>query len=85
MEKFEIKENTGSMFKNDYKKDNEKAPDYKGKCNVDGTEKEMAMWVSKTKDGKPYFSVRFSEVWVSDDRDVSPGDGVEDKGDNLPF
>ena len=36
----EQKDNTGAIFKNDFKK-TETQPDYKGKCLVDGKEKEI--------------------------------------------
>ena len=55
----EQKDNTGAIFKNDYKK-TDSQPDYKGKCLVDGKEKEVAMWLNQSKAGKKYFSVKFS-------------------------
>ena len=54
--------NTGAIFKNDKKSDN--APDYKGKINVDGKEKEIALWVKTSKDGsKTFFSAKISEPY----------------------
>ena len=42
----EIKNNKGSIFKNDYKtKDTH--PDYKGKMVVDGVNKDIAVWFNK--------------------------------------
>lgn len=80
----ENKTNTGSIFKNNYKKaDNH--PDYKGKVNVNGKEMEVAMWVRKTQNGESFFSASFSEPYVAPEtmerRPVS--DEMED--DDLPF
>lgn len=45
--------NTGVLFKNE--SDNEKAPVYKGKINVDGKEYELAAWIREAKSGKGKF------------------------------
>ena len=45
--------NRGSLFRND-KRGNERAPDYTGKCTVDGVEMRIAAWV-KESPGKPKF------------------------------
>jgi uncharacterized protein (DUF736 family) len=54
--------NSGAIFKNEKKADNH--PDYKGKINVDGVDKEIALWLKTSKDGKTkYFSVKVSEPY----------------------
>lgn len=58
----ETKINTGAIFKND-KKNSDKHPDYKGKINVDGKEKEISLWLNTSPKGVKYFSVKISEVW----------------------
>lgn len=45
--------NSGVLFKNE--SDNEKAPNYKGKINVDGKEYELAAWIREAKSGKGKF------------------------------
>jgi hypothetical protein len=45
--------NSGVLFKNE--SDNEKAPNYKGKINVDGKEYELAAWLREAKSGKGKF------------------------------
>jgi hypothetical protein len=45
--------NSGVLFKNE--SDNEKAPVYKGKINVNGKEYELAAWVREAKSGKGKF------------------------------
>ncbi len=79
----EQKDNTGAIFKNDYKK-TETQPDYKGKAMIDGKKKELAVWVNESKEGVKYFSVKFSEPYQAE---VEAGYGhkpKEDKND-LPF
>ena len=80
MTDFEHKENTGSIFKNDYKKaDNH--PDYKGKVNANGKLMDIALWVRKSEGGKTYFSVKLSEPFVKSEQLPSE---PEDETD-LPF
>lgn len=50
--------NTGVLFKNE--SDNEKAPAYKGKINVDGKEYELAAWIREGKKGK-FMSLKVQE------------------------
>ena len=45
--------NSGVLFKNET--DNDKAPMYKGKINVDGKEYELAAWLREAKSGKGKF------------------------------
>jgi uncharacterized protein (DUF736 family) len=76
----EQKNNSGALFKND-KKANEKAPDYKGKCVVDGVEKEVAAWVKEAKNGNKYLSLQFSEPYKKPDNKGK----YEPKEDDFPF
>ena len=47
----EKRDNSGVLFKSD-KKDNERAPDYKGNIMVDGTEYWLSAWIKEGKNGK---------------------------------
>lgn len=72
--------NSGAIFKNE-KKTAENQPDYKGKINVDGVDKEIALWVRTSKEGgKQFFSAKISEVY-------KPDTPIQDeiKNDPLPF
>jgi uncharacterized protein (DUF736 family) len=75
--------NRGAIFKND-RKEKDTHPDYRGKINVDGVEKEISLWVKQSKDGKSFFSASISEPYVKDAQAEKP---IEDavKGDDLPF
>ena len=79
----EQKDNSGAIFKNDYKK-TEQQPDYKGKAMIDGKKKELAVWLNESKEGKKYFSVKFSEPYQAE---VEAGHGHKPKEekDDLPF
>jgi uncharacterized protein (DUF736 family) len=57
----ETKQNTGAIFKNEKKADTH--PDYKGTINVDGVDKEIALWVKQSAKGTTYFSVKISEPY----------------------
>ena len=47
----EKRDNSGVLFKSD-KKDNERAPDYKGNIMVDGQEYWLSAWIKEGKSGK---------------------------------
>lgn len=57
--------NKGVIFKNTYKQEGDKLPQYKGKGNYDGKDFEIALWENE-KDGKVYFSAKFSAPYVKD-------------------
>jgi len=64
MSKYEQKENTGVLFKND-RKETENHPDRTGnmlvKCPHCGNSSDMWLsgWIKKTKNGDPYLSIAF--------------------------
>ena len=57
--------NSGVLFKND-KKGNEKAPDYKGKINVNGKDYDLAGWLREGKTGN-FLSVKVSEPYKKEE------------------
>jgi len=76
----EQKPNTGAIFKNN-KKEKETHPDYRGKINVDGVEKEIALWVNTSKNGLQYFSASISEPYIVEEKHESKSEDFND----LPF
>ena len=70
-------DNTGVLFKNE--SDNEKAPAYKGKINVDGKEYELAAWIREGKKGK------FMSLKVQEPREKKPAKDFADIADDVPF
>ena len=80
----EQKNNTGAIFKNNYKK-TDSQPDYKGKAVIDGVEKEVALWLNESKNGVKYFSAAFSKPYQAE---VAAGGDEPIKktsSDDLPF
>jgi uncharacterized protein (DUF736 family) len=78
--------NKGALFTND-QKGNEKAPNYKGKLNVNGKEYEIAGWVRQGKSGS-FLSLTVSEPYQKSTITDSPKQNTYNKpketGD-LPF
>jgi uncharacterized protein (DUF736 family) len=53
---------TGLISRNDYK-EQDKHPDYKGKCEIGGKEYLIAAWIRERKDGSGKFlSMKFEEA-----------------------
>jgi hypothetical protein len=75
--------NSGVLFKNET--DNEKAPMYKGKINVDGKEYELAAWLREAKSGKG----KFLSLKVQEPRKPAKPEPkmerFEEIEDDLPF
>ena len=85
----EQKNNTGAIFKNNYKK-TDSQPDYKGKALIDGVEKEVALWLNESKNGVKYFSAAFSkpyqaEVEAGGNEDAKYDAKMSEGADDLPF
>lgn len=55
---YEIKDNSGSLFRND-KKESENHPDYKGQAVINGVPVWVAGWLKPLKDGGKYMSLSF--------------------------
>lgn len=61
----ENKDMSGVLFPERDKK-NEKGPDYRGKCVVNGKALEIAGWKKQSKNGNPYLSISFQPPYVKD-------------------
>ena len=70
--------NSGVLFKN--QSENEKAPAYKGKINVDGKDYELAAWIREGKSGK------FMSLKVQEPRQKqAPQKDFDDIEDDVPW
>lgn len=70
--------NSGVLFKN--QSENEKAPAYKGKINVDGKDYELAAWIREGKSGK------FMSLKVQEPRQKqAPQKDFDDMEDDVPW
>ena len=69
-DKYETKDMTGSLFKNDKPK-NDRSPPYTGKVKIEGKEYWINGFVNEKKDGGKYFGLTFNPV-----------DGKKEESDN---
>lgn len=49
---------SGALFKND-RKEKDTHPDYKGQCEIDGTEYWISAWLKTSKEGRKFMSLAF--------------------------
>lgn len=83
---------SGILFKNDRKMENEKAPDYTGKMEVNGQEYRLAAWVKQGQKGK-FMSLKLSPPYNQERKSQSVGDAAQDVArqmgapldDDVPF
>jgi uncharacterized protein (DUF736 family) len=80
---YEIRDYTGSLFKND-RKESDNHPDYKGTAMVGGVEMWMDAWIKKKEGAKTYMSVSFKPKEArqaqAPSRAVHPADDMD-----VPF
>ena len=78
------RDNSGVLFKSD-KKDNERAPDYKGNIMVDGQEYWLSAWIKISKDGNKFMSLSVKNK--NADASLQPKKKVkqEEFEDTMPF
>jgi len=76
----ETKNNSGVLFTNQKKADNQ--PDWKGKVNVNGKDMEVAGWVKEGKNGK-YISLSFKEPYKKTNNIPTDNFRIDSKDDML--
>jgi hypothetical protein len=54
---YEMKDNSGSLFKND-RKETDSHPDYKGSALIGGVEHWLDAWINTAKDGSKYMALK---------------------------
>jgi uncharacterized protein (DUF736 family) len=59
MADFEMKDDSMNLWKNAYKNEGDKKPDYTGKAKVNGVQLDASMWINTNKEGKRYLSGKF--------------------------
>ena len=74
--------NSGVLFKN--QSENEKAPAYKGKINVDGKDYELAAWIREGKSGK-FMSLKVQEPRQKQAPAPAPQKDFDDMEDDVPW
>ena len=88
------KNNSGNLFKNTFKEEGSKQPDYKGDVMINGTVMKASLWVNKDKNGNPYFGLGFQSMdeamkYSKANSDSTPkpefSKPQSTKDDDLPF
>ena len=79
----EVRDNSGVLFTND-KKDNERAPHYKGSIMVNGVDYWLSAWVKQGKSGK-FMGLAVSPKDTQQQAPKPASKRVEDMDDSVPF
>lgn len=82
MAKFEQRDNSGSLFKND-RRETDKQPEYKGDGIVNGVPVWISAWVKDGKNGK-FFSMSFTPK-EGQQQSQKSSYKPEPAGDDVPF
>ena len=80
--------NTGSLFKNEHKKEGTKQPDYKGNAEINGVKLEVAGWIrTSKKSGIKFISLTFQPPFKKADPGafVPPPPKASEADDEVPF
>ena len=83
---YEIRPNSGSLFKND-RKESENHPDYKGTALINGVEMWMSSWLKTGANGTKFMSFNFQpkEQQAAPKKAAAPTAPADDFLDDLPF
>ena len=80
---YEVKPNTGSLFRND-KKEADTHPDYKGSGLINGVDHWLDAWINTSTAGVKYMSLKFKPKEAQSERRSAPAHDV-DLDDDVPF
>ena len=81
--------NRGVLFKN-HRKESDRHPDYTGKINVDGVDKELSAWIKEGKNGK-FLSLSVKEPYQKEQQQSKPAAAPKPRtvraptDDDIPF
>tara|TARA_B100000519_G_C13794906_1_gene228316 strand:+ start:134 stop:346 length:213 start_codon:yes stop_codon:yes gene_type:complete len=67
MAEYKVKDQTFKLWKNKYKKDGDKKPDYTGNGMFNGSTKDVALWINEDKNGNRYLSGQLNEPKKKDE------------------
>lgn len=75
----------GTLGKNERKGDNEKAPDIKGKCQINGVAYDISGWRKEKRDGSgSFYSLSFEPKETAPAK-AAPKKQARDDSDEIPF
>lgn len=75
--------NTFTLGRNKFKEEGTKQPDYKGKANIDGVEKEISAWIRVGPDGNKFFSGTIQDPYKKEEK--AERSNKRDFSDDVPF
>lgn len=78
-----VRDNSGVLFKSD-RKDNDRAPDYKGSIMVNGTDYWLSAWIKEGKSGK-FMGLAVSPKETQAQPVKQASKRVEDMDSDVPF
>jgi|TARA_R110000782_G_scaffold13595_1_gene40027 hypothetical protein len=82
---YELRENSGNAFKNNFKEAEDSKPDFTGEhLNADGKVERMAIWLKKTSKGDRFLGYVISEKQESQQKPEVNRSGGFDETD-IPF
>ena len=84
MSDYEQKDNSGALFNNSANKTKDNQPDYTGTATIYGKKVRVASWVTESKAGNKYMSLKFSDFDYKDDKGDNRTSTATKVGD-LPF
>lgn len=87
MSSYEIKNNTGSAFKNT-RREKETHPNMTGKGMIDGKMKWISVWVKERDNGEKWLSFGFKDVETKEEADRGAKISrpfADDLNDSIPF
>jgi hypothetical protein len=85
---FEQKPNTGALFKNDDRTEENNQPYYRGSFNVDGREFWLSAWLQTSQAGKRYMALALKPKNTDTAQSKKPAGGgarPQDFDDQIPF
>lgn len=82
----ELKNNEIVLFKNNYKT-KDVHPHFKGKCLVEGIEKDASCWVNTSKKGDKYLKIKLDKPYVKEGEssNTSTSNVAEFDKEEIPF
>lgn len=92
MSKYEQRDLSGSLFKNDDKQ-SDNHPDYKGDCLIDGQSMWVSAWIKTAQSGRKYMSLSFKPKQAPQEQPRQArqaprkpqGTGFDDMDNDPPF
>ena len=67
MSEYKPKDNSFKLWKNQYKKEGDKKPDYTGNGVFSGDTKDVSLWINEDKNGDRYLSGLLREPYKKDE------------------